>query len=95
MINIREKFLVQSKAEDISKNLKNYALKNEVSNAKEYISNHKDELNQIKDFFGAEENPYIYAPYALADKMHNHTFTLEYQKEMQSLLGDNILFPSE
>lgn len=82
-------------AENIKNTLLAYANKNQCKQAIDYIHNNIESIKSLSDTFGKEVNPYLRPAYDAACFIGNDKFALEYQKDLEMLLGNNILFLDE
>lgn len=81
------------------KNVKNkmigYAENNNIKDMHNYIKIHGKILKDISSAYGVEVNPIFREIYNTAFQHEHYKFASEYQNDIQTLLGENILFIDE
>lgn len=86
---------MKSSKNKIMNQLLGYAKNNDIQNMHNYIKKNENIFKDISISYGAEVNPVLREIYNTAFQHENYKFASEYQRDIQDLLGDNILFIDE
>ena len=80
-------------ADEIKKNLDEYANNRDINSAKMYIEKHKEEISKIIDKYGSGST-YIASAYDISYEHEDFAFAKEYQRQLESITA-NALFDDE